>query len=98
MDNTRLELTGLSRRLILPGVKEIITTALVIRSRIGNRVIEWDQRTLTQVIAQLRSERDRHDTEIETAIGEAGHNALMLQAEQIKRETENEINHVRAPT
>jgi hypothetical protein len=79
-------------------VKEIITTALVIRSRIGNRVIEWDQRTLTQVIAQLRSERDQHDTEIETSIGEAAHNALMSQAEQIKHRTSNEINHVRAPT
>jgi hypothetical protein len=74
-------------------------TAPVVRSRIGNRLIaEWDQRALTQVLAQLRSERNRHDAVIETSIGEAARNALMSHAEQIKHRTSNEINHVRAPT
>jgi hypothetical protein len=73
-----------------------VTTPVVV-SRIGSRIIEWDKATLDRVLAQLGSERDQHNIEIETSIGEAAHNALMSDAEQIKHRTSNEINQ-RAPT
>lgn len=65
-----------------------------ISSCYGRRVIEWERPTLETLLSQLRSERLAHDTSVETESGEAEHNALMAEAEQIKRATENKIREV----
>jgi hypothetical protein len=71
---------------------EEIATASVIVSRYGRVCIEWHQATLDPVLAQLRQERQAREGR------DNGTGSLISQAEQIKRETENEISHARAPT
>jgi len=75
------------------GTQSAAHKAPVITSRIGDRVIQWDAATLSEVLSQLRHERERHQREIETIQNEAAHNALLTEADQIKRETETSIQH-----
>jgi hypothetical protein len=59
--------------------------ALKIVSRIGNRVLHFDPDRLQVLLADLRSERQRHDISVETDNAEGEHNALMQQAEAVKQ-------------
>ena len=67
-------------------------------SHFGNRTIEWNPITLQALLAELRDERQRHDTEIENEAAELQHNRLLNQAEAIKREATNAISEVESRT
>jgi hypothetical protein len=56
----------------------------LIETRIGHRVIVWDIVTLERVLSQLRCRRDRTFRARAVAISEAGHDALIREAEKIK--------------
>jgi hypothetical protein len=55
-----------------------------ITTKVGTRIIELDAARLVEILNQLRSERERHQREIENRIGEAGQDALLAHAERIK--------------
>jgi hypothetical protein len=62
-----------------------------ITSSYGNRLLCWHPDTLEMLLAELRGERQRHDTDMETEAGEDRHSAaLLLQAEQIKEMSSHE--------
>jgi hypothetical protein len=60
-------------------------------SHFDNRTIEWNPITLQALLAELRDERSAHDMAVAVDSAEAEHNALMVKAELVKRETEREL-------
>jgi hypothetical protein len=60
-------------------------------SRYGRRAVLWDNAKLSEVVTRLQSERERHDIRVGADGGEAEHNALITETEQMKRATENQL-------
>jgi len=60
-------------------------------SRYGNRAIVWDTAGLQGLLTDLRDERQRHDSQIESEISEGRHDELLRQAERIRQRVTNEI-------